>query len=62
VSKKKKKEKARSPCVDICKIGKSTGLCKGCLRTKAEIKDWKSFSKLERRAVLQAIEERKLAA
>lgn len=49
------KKKAKNPCIDICKIDKATGLCKGCLRTKAEIKNWKTFSKFERRAILERL-------
>ena len=52
-------KKAKSPCIGICKIGKATGLCKGCLRSKQEIKGWKTLSKSERRDVLEAIVERK---
>jgi len=56
------KQKAKSPCIDICKIDKKTGFCKGCLRTKKEIKDWKDFSKTERFIVLDALKLRKTAA
>jgi predicted Fe-S protein YdhL (DUF1289 family) len=55
------KKKAKSPCVDICKIDKSSGLCVGCLRTKSEIKLWKTLSKSERRAVIGRIADRQLA-
>jgi predicted Fe-S protein YdhL (DUF1289 family) len=54
------KKKAKSPCIGICKIGKSSGLCKGCLRTQQEIKGWKKLSKPERRGVLDAVAARKL--
>ncbi|MFA9275739.1 MAG: DUF1289 domain-containing protein [Candidatus Aquirickettsiella gammari] len=49
-----------SPCVKLCEIDKQNGLCKGCLRTIAEITIW---SKADREAKLQIwkkIEERKL--
>ena len=49
------KKSAKSPCADICKMDKKTGFCKGCLRTKQEIKGWKELSKSERRAVLEEI-------
>jgi predicted Fe-S protein YdhL (DUF1289 family) len=53
------KTKAKSPCIDICKIDKDSGLCKGCLRSKQEIKDWKKLPKSERRAIIEAIPLRK---
>lgn len=54
------KHKASSPCIDICKIDKKSGFCKGCLRTKKEIKNWKDFSKKERLAVLGELEQRRI--
>ena len=30
-----------SPCISICKIDDLSGYCKGCARTKEEIKIWK---------------------
>jgi predicted Fe-S protein YdhL (DUF1289 family) len=53
------KKKTKSPCIGICKISKATGLCKGCLRSKQEIKSWKKLSKSERRDVLDALVQRK---
>jgi predicted Fe-S protein YdhL (DUF1289 family) len=56
------KQKAKSPCIDICKIDKKTGFCKGCLRSKKEIKEWKAFSKIERLTVLDSLRLRKVSA
>jgi predicted Fe-S protein YdhL (DUF1289 family) len=56
------KQKAKSPCIDICKIDKKTGFCKGCLRSKKEIKEWKAFSKIERLTVLDSLRLRKASA
>jgi len=56
------KKKSKSPCIDICKIDQATGFCKGCLRTKQEIKNWKGFSKSERRDITGMIAHRKAAA
>jgi uncharacterized protein len=53
------KKKAKSPCIGVCKISKATGLCKGCLRSKEEIKGWKKLSKSERRDVLETVAQRK---
>jgi len=56
------KKKSKSPCIDICKIDRHSGLCKGCLRTRQEIKGWKALSKSERRDVSSRIALRKLEA
>ena len=53
------KKKIKSPCIGVCKTSKATGLCKGCLRTKQEIRDWKKLSKSERRELLDAVAQRK---
>jgi predicted Fe-S protein YdhL (DUF1289 family) len=53
-------KKAKNPCVDICKMDKTTGLCIGCLRTKAEIKGWKGLSKSERRTVIEQTRSREI--
>ena len=56
------KKKVKSPCIDICKMDTATGLCKGCLRTKQEIKNWKGFSKSERRGIADLLASRKAEA
>jgi predicted Fe-S protein YdhL (DUF1289 family) len=53
------KKKAKSPCIGVCKMSKATGLCKGCFRTKQEIKGWKDLSKPERRELLDTVAQRK---
>jgi predicted Fe-S protein YdhL (DUF1289 family) len=55
------RKKVKNPCVDICKLDKTRGFCVGCLRTRAEIKAWKTLSKSERRAVLGEIAGRQVA-
>jgi predicted Fe-S protein YdhL (DUF1289 family) len=56
------KNKSKSPCIGICKIDKKNGLCKGCLRTRQEIKGWKALSKSERREITGEIVLRKREA
>jgi hypothetical protein len=56
------KNKSKSPCIDICKIDKNSGLCKGCLRTRHEIKGWKALSKSERREIIGQIALRNFEA
>lgn len=55
-----KKKKAKDPCIDVCKIDKDSGWCRGCLRTKKEIKHWKDYSKQERRAILEELATRRI--
>ncbi|MFT3998033.1 MAG: DUF1289 domain-containing protein [Asticcacaulis sp.] len=49
----------KSPCVDICKFEKATGLCIACFRTKAEDKQWKTLSEKKQRKILDARKDRK---
>ena len=49
-----------SPCVSICTLD-DQGICRGCLRSLAEIAGWLQMSAAERRNVLGAIEVRRLA-
>ncbi|HEU0070739.1 MAG TPA: DUF1289 domain-containing protein [Alphaproteobacteria bacterium] len=55
------KHKVKSPCIDICKIDKISGLCRGCLRTVREIKDWKDLSSKRQQALLADLERRRAA-
>lgn len=47
-----------SPCVNVCRINPDTELCEGCMRTIDEVADWAVMSNAQRRAVLDAIEQR----
>jgi uncharacterized protein len=48
-----------SPCVSICTMDPTTGLCSGCLRTIDEIAGWSRYSNSEKRAVWQLIAARR---
>ncbi|WP_205962475.1 DUF1289 domain-containing protein [Paraburkholderia phosphatilytica] len=50
-----------SPCIDICRMDASTGLCEGCLRTIDEIANWSTFDDDAKRAVWNAIDARHAA-
>jgi uncharacterized protein len=50
-----------SPCVDICRIDETDGLCVGCGRTLDEIAAWRSLDAPARRAVLDAVALRRAA-
>lgn len=42
----------QSPCVKICVVHPTEGLCVGCLRTVAEIAAWSRLTPAERAAVM----------
>jgi len=50
------KLKTRNPCIDICKYD-GDKVCKGCGRTRAEVKDWKSFSDEKKDAINRRVRE-----
>ncbi len=50
----------KSPCTNICKISKSSGLCVGCYRNKYEIFNWIYFSDKEKQLILSKIEKNKI--
>jgi hypothetical protein len=54
--------KVKSPCIDICKVDLRSGWCRGCLRTRDEIKRWKGISKKKRLKVLRALPVRRRLA
>lgn len=58
-----------TPCISICKMDRALGtaaeraaggLCVGCLRTIDEIVDWGKASDDEKRAIVAAIDGRRL--
>jgi len=51
-----------SPCVSVCRMDGTSGLCEGCLRTIDEIAHWGLFDDDEKRAVLAALPARRAAA
>jgi predicted Fe-S protein YdhL (DUF1289 family) len=50
-----------TPCIDICAMDSSSGLCLGCGRTLDEIARWGTMREHERAAVMQELEARKAA-
>ncbi|WP_163558221.1 DUF1289 domain-containing protein [Halomonas sp. NO4] len=44
-------ERPASPCIHVCRIEETTGLCAGCRRTLEEIARWSNMSETERTAV-----------
>jgi len=47
-----------SPCVGICALDPSSGWCRGCFRTAAEIGAWLQMDAPARRALLARLAER----
>ncbi|MDQ6882441.1 MAG: DUF1289 domain-containing protein [Pseudomonadota bacterium] len=47
-----------SPCVSVCRMDASSGLCEGCLRTIDEIATWGMLDDAGKRAVWLKIEQR----
>jgi uncharacterized protein len=47
-----------SPCISICRMDASTGLCEGCFRTLDEIRVWGMLPDERRREVWALIEQR----
>jgi predicted Fe-S protein YdhL (DUF1289 family) len=48
-----------SPCINICQMSRSSGLCEGCLRTMDEIIDWGVVSEAEKLQIWMAIIKRR---
>lgn len=47
-----------SPCISVCRMDASTGLCEGCWRTLDEIVQWSSADNQAKRAILARIAQR----
>ena len=48
-----------SPCVNICRMDKVSGLCSGCFRTLEEITVWSRATEEGKRAMLAAVNQRR---
>jgi len=48
-----------SPCINICAMDETSGLCRGCLRTIDEIAIWSSASETDKRALWQILNLRR---
>ncbi len=47
-----------SPCINVCIISPTDGLCEGCRRTRHEIARWASYSDDERRTIMEELKFR----
>ena len=48
-----------SPCVGVCLLDRVTGLCQGCLRTGAEIGEWRDADRPRHLEILRAVAVRR---
>jgi uncharacterized protein len=48
-----------SPCINICRMDETSGLCVGCYRTIDEITVWSRTDDARRAAILSAVAERR---
>ena len=48
-----------SPCIDVCRMDRHSGLCADCLRTIDEIAGWAALDDDGKREVLARVAERR---
>lgn len=48
----------QSPCIGVCSMDDSTGLCLGCYRTMDEIQQWWDLSNVQKQVVVELSSER----
>jgi predicted Fe-S protein YdhL (DUF1289 family) len=51
-----------SPCLGICLMDPRTRMCRGCLRTIEEIRDWYGAGAADKRLILERLAPRRGAA
>ena len=51
-----------SPCVGVCRMDETRGLCQGCWRTRDELRAWKTSDDAAKRAVWALVEQRQFQA
>ena len=54
--------KLLSPCISVCQMDLSDGLCVGCYRTGGEIASWRSMDEADQLKLLDILSERRAAA
>jgi predicted Fe-S protein YdhL (DUF1289 family) len=52
----------QTPCVNVCAMSETTGLCTGCGRTLTEIAAWPTLTDAQREAIMAALPARMEAA
>jgi|HubBroStandDraft_5_1064220.scaffolds.fasta_scaffold310973_2 predicted Fe-S protein YdhL (DUF1289 family) len=51
-------EPVGSPCTNVCRLDKTTGLCEGCFRNREEIKAWKTMSDADKLGLFDTLIQR----
>ena len=54
--------KLPSPCVSVCQMDPSDGVCLGCYRTRGEIASWRSMDEADQQKLLDILSERRALA
>ena len=54
------KQTVASPCINVCQMDESSGLCRGCFRTLDEIAGWSRASDDDRLRILAAVDRRRV--
>ena len=49
----------KSPCINVCKMDATSGLCRGCSRTLDEIAAWSRLDDAARSTILAAVAVRR---
>ena len=52
------RDEIQSPCIKICVIHTSEGLCTGCYRTIEEISSWSRLSSEQRKQIIKELPNR----
>ncbi len=53
-----KRDEVDSPCVKLCVMQPSLGLCIGCYRNMDEIVNWSDMTAQKRQAIMQSLPDR----
>ena len=51
-----------SPCISVCRMNATSGLCEGCFRTIDEIAHWSLYDDDEKRALIAVLPVRRAGA
>ena len=51
-------EEIQSPCIGVCSMDDSTGLCQGCYRTMDEIQGWWDLDNTQKQVVISLASQR----
>jgi uncharacterized protein len=51
-----------TPCINVCVIDKDAGLCQGCGRSIKEIGAWSRLTPVDRRRIMDGLDDRKRKA